>query len=60
MSLEDIGLENLMIVVTIILLLIFFPASRRILAGFVYGILSVLGLAFLITRDTGRRRGKGL
>jgi len=48
-----------MITLTIILLLIFIPASRRILAGFVSGILSLLGLAFLVTRDTGRRR-KGL
>jgi hypothetical protein len=44
---------------TIMLLLIFIPASRRILGGFVSGILSLLGLAFLVTRDTGRRR-KGL
>jgi hypothetical protein len=48
-----------MITLTVILLLIFIPASRRILGGFVSGILSLLGLAFLITRDTGRRR-KGL
>jgi hypothetical protein len=45
-----------MITLTIILLLIFIPASRRILAGLVSGILSLLGLAFFITRDTGRRR----
>jgi hypothetical protein len=53
------GPENLMVTLTIILLLILIPASRRILAGFVSGILSLLGLAFLVTRDTGRRR-KGL
>jgi hypothetical protein len=45
-----------MITLTIILLLIFIPASRRILSGLVSGILSLLGLAFLITRDTGRHR----
>jgi hypothetical protein len=53
------GPENLMITLTIILLLIFIPASRRVMTGFVSGILSLLGLAFLVTRDTGRRR-KGL
>jgi hypothetical protein len=53
------GPEKLMITLTIILLLIFIPASRRILAGFLSGILSLLGLAVLITRDTERRR-KGL
>jgi hypothetical protein len=48
-----------MITLTLILQLIFIPASRRILSGLVSGILSLLGLAFLITTDTGRRR-KGL
>jgi len=48
-----------MITLAIVLLLIFVPASRRILGGFVSGFLSLLGLAFLVTKDTGRQR-KGL
>jgi len=48
-----------MITLTIILLVIIVPESRRVLGGFASGILSLFGLAFLITRDTGRRH-KGL
>jgi hypothetical protein len=36
--------------------LVFVPASRRILSGFVSGVFSLLGLASIITRDTGRWR----
>ena len=45
-----------MITVTMIALLVFVPASRRILGRFIAGIFGLLGLAFLITRDSGRRR----
>jgi hypothetical protein len=47
-----------MITLTIIFLLIFVPTSRGVLRGFVSGIFSLLGLAFLVTRNSGgRRRG---
>ena len=47
-----------MITLTLILLLIFVPASRRVLAGMLLGAFSLLGLAFLISRESGgRRRG---
>jgi hypothetical protein len=47
-----------MVTLTIIALLIFVPASRRILSGFVSGVFGVLGLSFMITRVSGgRRRG---
>jgi hypothetical protein len=47
-----------MITLTLILLLVFVPASRRILSGMILGALSLLGLAFLISRESGgRRRG---
>ncbi len=47
-----------MVTLTVVLLLVFVPASRRILAGLLRGLFAVLGVAFLITRDGGgRRRG---
>jgi hypothetical protein len=47
-----------MITLTLICLLIFVPPSRGILRGFLSSIFSLLGLAFLISRDSGgRRRG---
>ena len=47
-----------MITLTLILLLVFVPASRRILSGILFGAFSLLGLAFLISRESGgRRRG---
>jgi hypothetical protein len=47
-----------MITLTVILLLIFVPASRAVLGELISGVLSLLGLAFLITSSTGgRRRG---
>jgi hypothetical protein len=47
-----------MITLTLIALLIFVPPARSILGGFVSGIFSLLGLAFLISRESGgRRRG---
>jgi hypothetical protein len=47
-----------MITLTIIALLVFVPASRRILGGFLSSILAALGVAFVVTRDSRpRRRG---
>jgi hypothetical protein len=47
-----------MVTLTVVLLLVFVPASRRILAGLLRGMFAVLAVAFLITRDGGgRRRG---
>jgi len=47
-----------MITLTVILVLVLVPASRRILASVLWGVFAVLGLAFLITKDAGgRRRG---
>ncbi len=47
-----------MITLTLIALLIFVPSARGILGGLVSGIFSLLGLAFLISREPGgRRRG---
>jgi hypothetical protein len=46
------------ITLTIIVLLVFVPASRRIFGGIIASILSLLGLAFFITRDAGRFRRK--
>jgi hypothetical protein len=47
-----------MITLTLILLLIFVPASRRVLSGMILGAISLLGLVFLISRESGgRRRG---
>jgi hypothetical protein len=47
-----------MITLTIMFLLIFVPACRGVLRGFVSGIFSLLGLALLVTRNSGgRRRG---
>ena len=46
-----------MVTLTVVLLLVFVPASRRILAGLLKGIFVILGVAFLITRGGGRRRG---
>ncbi len=47
-----------MITLTLLALLIFVPSARGILGGFVSGIFSLLGLAFLISREpSGRRRG---
>jgi hypothetical protein len=45
-----------MVTLTVILILLFVPASRRILSGLLRGILAVLGVAFLITRNPGGRR----
>jgi hypothetical protein len=45
-----------MFTLTLIALLIFVPATRSILRGLVSGIFSLLGLAFLISRDSGSRR----
>jgi hypothetical protein len=48
----------IMITLTLILLLVFVPASRRVLSGMILGAFSLLGLAFLISRESGgRRRG---
>jgi hypothetical protein len=47
-----------MITLTVILVLVFVPASRCILSSVLWGIFAVLGVAFLITKDSGgRRRG---
>ena len=47
-----------MITLTLILLLIFVPASRRILSGMILGAFALLSLAFLVSKETGgRRRG---
>jgi hypothetical protein len=47
-----------MITLTLIALLVFVPTARGILGGFVSGIFSLLGLAFLIAREpSGRRKG---
>lgn len=47
-----------MITLTLILLLAFVPASRRVLSGMTLGAFSLLGLAFLILRESGgHRRG---
>lgn len=45
-----------MVTLTVILLLVFVPASLAILWGLISGILSLLGLAFLITRSADARR----
>ncbi len=44
-----------MITLTIILLLLFVPPARRVLGALLGGLFSVLGLAFLITRNSGGR-----
>ena len=44
-----------MITLTLIFLLIFVPASRRVLSGMILGVFSLLGLAFLIARESGGR-----
>ena len=44
-----------MITLTLIALLIFVPSARGILGGFISGIFSLLGLAFLISRESGGR-----
>lgn len=47
-----------MVTLTVILLLVFVPAFRRVFSGLIRGVFAVLGVAFLITRDSGdRRRG---
>jgi hypothetical protein len=48
-----------MVTLTLIFLLIFVPAARRVLSGLIMGAFSLLGLAFLISRESGGRR-KGL
>lgn len=48
-----------MITMTIIFLLLFVPASRRLLSSIVSAILVALGIAFLVTRDSRTHR-KGL
>jgi hypothetical protein len=45
-----------MFTLTVLLLLIFVPASRRLLIGLVNGVFALLGVAFLITKDSNRRR----
>ena len=45
-----------MITLTLIALLIFVPSARGIMGGFISGIFSLLGLAFLISREPGARR----
>ncbi len=47
-----------MITMTVIFLMVLMPGFRRLMGGLTVGIFSVLGLAFMITRDSGgRRRG---
>ena len=47
-----------MITLSVLFLLIFVPGSRRMLFGFLRGIVAILTGAFLITRNSGgRRRG---
>jgi hypothetical protein len=48
-----------MVTLTIILLLLFIPASRRILGGMLSAVLAALGIAVFVTRNSssGRRRG---
>ena len=47
-----------MITLTVILVLVFVPASRRIFSSVLWGIFAMLGVAFLITRSAnGRSRG---
>jgi len=45
-----------MITLSVLLLLIFVPASRRLFIGLVNGVFALLGVAFLITKDSNRRR----
>ena len=45
-----------MITLTLSALLVIVPTARGILGGFVSGIFSLLGLAFLISREPGARR----
>jgi hypothetical protein len=45
-----------MITLSVLLLLIFVPASRRLFIGLVNGVFALLGIAFLITKDSNRRR----
>jgi len=45
-----------MITLTILALLLFVPASRRLFSTLCSGILGVLGLAFLITQNGASRR----
>jgi hypothetical protein len=47
-----------MITLSVILLLVFVPQSRRLLSGLLWGVFSVVGLIFLAAPDTRpRRRG---
>jgi len=47
-----------MVTLTVILLLAFVPASRRVLSGLLRGVFELLGVAFVVTRGSGgRRRG---
>jgi len=45
-----------MITLTVIALLVFVPASRRILGGMLSSFLAALGVAFVVTRDSRTRR----
>jgi hypothetical protein len=45
-----------MVTLTIILLLLFVPASRRLLSDIFSAVLFVLGIAFLVTRESRTRR----
>ena len=45
-----------MVTLTIIALLLFVPASRRILGGMLSGFLAALGVVFVVTRDSRMRR----
>jgi hypothetical protein len=44
-----------MVTITIILLLVFIPASRRILSRMFFSILGALGLISVVTRDSRTR-----
>jgi hypothetical protein len=45
-----------MVTLTIILLLVFVPASRRLLVTLVYSVLGALGVIAAVTRDSPRRK----
>ena len=48
-----------MITLSVLLVLVFVPASRRILSSVLWGIFAALGVVFLITKDGGGRRRRG-
>lgn len=45
-----------MVTLTIVALLLFVPASRRILAGMLSVILAAIGVSFVVTRNSSTRR----